>query len=164
MKRYYGYYDQGEKCGKLLAWRLKKRAINSIKTPAGVTSEPVEINNTFRDFNESLYASECLDDLESQNSFLDHLKFQTLSENEQELGCCITTNELAEAIQNMQSGKAPGPDGFPIEFYKCFREKLLVPLLAMYKESYTKGILPPSLRLAIIMLSLKFKLILDPLV
>jgi len=46
------YYDQGEKCGKLLAWRLKKkqldRAINSIKTPAGdMTSEPVEIINLY---------------------------------------------------------------------------------------------------------------------
>lgn len=55
----------------------------------------------------------------------------------------------------MQSGKAPGPDGFPIELYKNFGEKRLVPLLDMYKESYTKGILPPSLRHAIITLILK---------
>ena len=74
------YYDQGEKCGTLPAWRLKKkqldRAINSIKTPAGdMTSEPVEIINVFRDFYETLYTSEYLDDLHSQNSFLDQLRF-----------------------------------------------------------------------------------------
>jgi len=90
------------------------------------------------------------------HSFLDQLRFQTLSEKEQkELDCSLTTKELAETIQNMQSRKAPGPDGFPMEFYKRFGEKLLVPLLDMLKESYIKGILPPSLRLAIITLTLK---------
>ena len=79
-----------------------------------------------------------------------------MSEKEQKkLDCSLTTKELAEAIQSMQSGKAPGPDGFPIEFYMRFEEKLLAPLLDMFKEFYIKGILPPSLRLAIITLILK---------
>lgn len=55
----------------------------------------------------------------------------------------------------MQSGNALGPSGFPVEFYKKFGEKLLAPLLAMYEDSYTKGTLPPSLRLAIMTLILK---------
>lgn len=137
---------------------LKKsgRAINNIKTPVGdITSDPLEINNTFREFYESLYASECPDDLVKQNSFLNQLNFQTLSESQQqELDCSLTTKELAEAIQGMQSGKTPGADGFPIEFYRKFKEKLLIPLLAMYEESYVKEILPPPLRLAIITLIL----------
>uniref|UniRef100_A0A8C7WYP2 Reverse transcriptase domain-containing protein n=1 Tax=Oryzias sinensis TaxID=183150 RepID=A0A8C7WYP2_9TELE len=151
------YYDQGEKCGKLLAWRIRKqqsdRAINSIKTSGGdISTNPAEINNTFRSFYELLYTSECSNNWQNQNSFLNKLKFQTLSKNQQqELEC----NLISEAIQNMQSGKAPGPDGFPIEFYKKFGEKLLAPLLAMYEESYTKDILPPSLRLASITLILK---------
>lgn len=37
--------------------------------------------------------------------------------------------------------KSMGADGFPIDFYKKFREKLLVPPLAMYEESYVKGAL-----------------------
>lgn len=77
----------------------------------------MEINNVFRDFYEALYKSEPLDDLNSQNYFLDQLRFQTLSENEQqELECYLTTKELAEAIQGMQSGKTPGLDGFPNKF------------------------------------------------
>ena len=81
-----------------------------------------------------------------------------MSEKEQKkLDCSLTTKELAEAIQSMQSGKAPGPDGFPIEFYMRFEEKLLAPLLDMFKEFYIKGILPPSLRLAIITLSVTLK-------
>ncbi len=73
--------------------------------------------------------SECIDDVESQHSFLYRLSFQTLSESEkQELGRCPTMKELAEAIRSMQSRKTPGPDGFPIEFFKRFKGKLLVPL------------------------------------
>lgn len=42
------YYDQGEKAGKLLAWRIKKmkseRTINSIKLKSGkLTMDPIEI-------------------------------------------------------------------------------------------------------------------------
>jgi Reverse transcriptase (RNA-dependent DNA polymerase) len=32
----------------------------------------------------------------------------------------LTENEIHAAIKNMQSGKASGPDGFPIEFYQKF--------------------------------------------
>jgi len=102
------YYDQGEKCGKLLAWWLKKnqldRAINSIKTPAGdMTSEPVEINNIFRDFYEALYTSERSDDLHCQNSFLDQLRFQTLSENEQKEFNSIQFYLYSVKLQQMSS-------------------------------------------------------------
>lgn len=45
------FYDQGEKAGKLLAWRIKKRAINGITTQSGeISDDPLDINNTFKDF------------------------------------------------------------------------------------------------------------------
>ncbi len=57
------YYDQGGKADKLLAWRIKKmqseRTINNIKLNSGnLTTDPVEINNHFRDFYQMLYKSE----------------------------------------------------------------------------------------------------------
>ncbi|KAF7646191.1 hypothetical protein LDENG_00191820 [Lucifuga dentata] len=155
------YYDQGEKSGKLLAWRLKKkqsdRAINTILTSSGeLSADPLVINNSFREFYELLYSSECQNNLQDQNSLLDQLQFQTLSDSEkQELESNLTIGELSEAVQSMNSGKAPGPDGFPIEFYKLFKEKLLAPLLGVYEEAYEEGILPPTLRLAMITLILK---------
>ena len=68
------YYDQGEKPGKLLAWQLKKiqaeRAINSVETMSGdVTTDPIEINATFRNFYELLYKSEYTGT--TQQAFLD---------------------------------------------------------------------------------------------
>lgn len=32
----------------------------------------------------------------------------------------ITINELTTSLENMKNGKSPGPDGFTVEFYKCF--------------------------------------------
>lgn len=64
-----------------------------------------------------------------QDTFLDHLQFQTLTDEvKKELDNDLTTEEISQSIQNINSGKAPGPDGLPIEFYKTFKEKLLVPL------------------------------------
>lgn len=150
------YLDQGEKAGKLLAWRIKKqqtdRAINSIRTPQGdLTIDPLEINTCFKIFYESLYRSECNQDSDAQETFLDQLQFQLLSDDiKNELDRNITAEELSEAIQNMNSGKAPGPDGLPIEFYKTFKTKLVEPLLNMFKECFLEGTLPPTMRLALI--------------
>lgn len=67
----------------------------------------------------------------------------------------ITVEELLRAIKSINSGKAPGPDGLPIEFYKTFQKQLLILLLNMFKESLNNGIVPPTLRLATVTLILK---------
>ena len=155
------YYDQGEKPSKLLAWRVKKiqaeRTISSIKsTSDNLITDPREINNIFRNFYELLYKSEYAESREDQNTFLDQLQFQRISEDERiTLDSPLTTEELFNAIGDMNSGKAPGPDGLPIEFYKTFGKQLVRPLLDMYEESFDKGMLPDSLRLALITLILK---------
>lgn len=51
------------------------------------------------------------------------------------------------AILSMQSGKCPGPDGVPSEFYKVFSDKL--------REAYEFGVLPLTMREATLSLILK---------
>jgi len=83
-----------------------------------------------------------------QQPFLDQLQFQSLSEDEKEaLDGTLTVEDLYDAMDSMNSGKAPGHDRIPIEFYKKFRQKLAQPLLDMFNESYKTGTLPLSLRL-----------------
>lgn len=155
------YYDQGEKAGKLLAWRLKKiqtsRAINSIVLDNGENLvDPKFINDAFAEYYENLYKSQYPDNMDKQDQFLDQLQFPTLSEEtKNDLDGKLSIQELKEALTHMNTGKARGPDGLPIELYKRFSDKLLPHLLEMYNESYKKGILPPSLRLATISLLLK---------
>ena len=59
------------------------------------------------------------------------------------------------AIKSIQNSKAPGPDGFPIEFLKIFQAKLAPLLHSVYSESLRHGSLPPTVRQASISLLLK---------
>lgn len=54
--------------------------------------------------------------------------------------------EILKAISTMQSGKSPGPDGFPSEFFKKFYLELSPILLAVYDESFISGSLPETMR------------------
>lgn len=90
------YYNQGEKASKLLAWRIKalqnERAINEIQTPTGdLTSDPMEINNTFKAYYECLYKSECPTSTHSLSCFLDGLEIPSLTE--------VYKNELDSPIE-----------------------------------------------------------------
>lgn len=67
----------------------------------------------------------------------------------------ISVTEIVFAIRDMQSGKSPGPDGFPAEFFKKFSEPLSPLLLSVFNESSVTLSLPVSMRQAIISLLLK---------
>lgn len=55
----------------------------------------------------------------------------------------------------MKSGKAPGPDGFPTEFFKTFGPKLIPLLSKVFKDVLVKKSLPPTMTQASISLLLK---------
>ncbi len=44
----------------------------------------------------------------------------------------LQLDEILKCLHLMQSGKAAGPDGFPIDFYKMFAKQLAPLLLDMY--------------------------------
>jgi hypothetical protein len=44
----------------------------------------------------------------------------------------FTANEVHEAISQMEHNKAPGLDGFPVEFYQHFWEVLKDDLMALF--------------------------------
>lgn len=74
------------------------------------------------------------------------------SENLEKL---LDIQEIESAVKDMQSGKAPGPDGFPIEFYKTFASQLAPSLLKMFNYSFDQSSLPQSLTEALIIVLLK---------
>ena len=67
----------------------------------------------------------------------------------------LSPEEVAKAISALQTNKSPGPDGFPVEFYKAFSAELVPMLFNMYNESFESGSLPKTLREASITLLLK---------
>lgn len=128
-----------------------------IAQPGGaLTSDPVEINLTLKNFYSSLYKTEASDQSEEINHFLRHINFPKVdSLLASELDRSITLEEIIKSINLLQSKKSPGPDGLPSEFYKKFQFQLAPLLLSVYEESLELGMLPPTLRQASITLLLK---------
>ena len=155
------HFELNDKPDSLLARQLKglqaKRAIHKIKTNTGnVTTDPIEINECFSDFYKELYTSKITSDVSQISDFLSSLNLPKLNTSAREtLNANFTLGEITEAIRSFPNGKAAGPDGFGIEFYKAY-VKLISPfLLRMFNYSVKEGILPESLYAANISLILK---------
>lgn len=155
------YYEHGEKSGRLLAHQLKSKSaaqiISEIEDIRGsATTDPLKINDIFRDFYSDLYKSESLKNTSLFQIFFKNLKVPTLSSNQKEyLDEPLELREVSAAISAMQNGKSPGPDGFPIDFYKKFSDQLTPLLLDMFVDALSQGKLPDSLSEASITLLLK---------
>lgn len=107
------------------------------------------LSTVFSSFYESLHKSELPPDLADMHRFLNKLQFPSIDpELANQLDSVLTIQELNSALQNMQNNKSPGPDGFPVEFFKAFQAKLIPILHSVYLESLHLGSLPPTLRQA----------------
>ncbi len=123
------YYEQGDKAGRLLAHKLRQllssRQILKIRTSSGTSFDPREINDEFKRFYQSLYASENKVDISELDDFFQPLVVPKISHDlVEKLERPITVEELSNAIRSLQAGKSPGPDGYSAEFYKKFFPKI----------------------------------------
>jgi hypothetical protein len=57
---------------------------------------------------------------------------QLSSEEKELLSADFTELEVMEAIMELKKNKAPGPDGFPAEFYQVFWDTIKDDLMAMF--------------------------------
>ena len=77
-------------------------------------------------FYSSLYKSETPKDQSKLTEFFDIINVPTISpEHKKDLDHPLQLQGISAAISALQSGKALGPDGFPIEFYKTFSTKII---------------------------------------
>jgi len=155
------FYEHGDKAGKVLARQVREsaasRLITEIRTCSGlVTVNQQEINEEFKQFYSRLYSTESAGDPTLIDGFLDKLDIPSITlEDKEHLEEAITLEEIQQAIRNMQSSKAPGPDGYTAEFYKTFIELISPLLLEVFNESLRTGLLPPTFYQASISLLLK---------
>ena len=66
---------------------------------------------------------------------------QVTDDEKEKLIANFSYNEIREAIFQMEHNKAPGPDGFPAEFYQAFWDLIKDDLMAIFVE-FHNGILP----------------------
>jgi len=157
----YHYYEFGNKTSKLLAWQIKKETsdkfIHSILTEDGrLLDNSPSINAEFKQFYENLYKTEQDADNIGAKRFMDGITLPKLQDEDRDLlDADISEMEVFKAINSLQNNKTPGPDGFPVEYYKAFSKKLLTPLTNMITEALQNKKLPDSLEIATITLLLK---------
>lgn len=155
-------YEYGNKPSKYLARLLNQRetnnSIGAIRDPKGIRHyDRNKISSVFVSFYKSLYKSENISTKEDLDKFFSQMKLPTLTDEQQEiLGRPIEKEEIFKAISLMHSGKSPGPDGFPVEWFKSFKEKIVPYLLKTYNYSFsTAHHLPETMTQANICLILK---------
>lgn len=154
-------YEHGEKAGRLLAHQLKSRTasqqIKQIRTSSGeLTIVPSVINDTFKNYYSNLYTSEASNTDTYRTEFLDNLEFPSITPDKANImDQPLKISEITDAIKLMQSNKAAGPDGYPINLFKKHIDKLSPLLLNMFNDSLNQGTLPQTLTEASITLLLK---------
>lgn len=152
------YYEYGDKASRLLALQLKRQSASSFisqiyDSSHSLTTNPVEINSTFAAYYSNLYQSESPSNKNTMDAFLDNIDIPTIDHHiKDELDKPIQLEELISCLKSMQNNKAPGPDGFPVDFYKRFSHQLAPLLLDMFNDSLRQGSLPPTLNQASISL------------
>uniref|UniRef100_A0A8C2FKM2 Reverse transcriptase domain-containing protein n=1 Tax=Cyprinus carpio TaxID=7962 RepID=A0A8C2FKM2_CYPCA len=130
----------------------QKRFIHGLRSEDGVLLvDPADIRGRAVQFYQNLYRSELKSECCVDNIFLDSLP-KVSEEGNHDLEGVLTLEELYKALQSMESGRAPGVDGLPVDFYKAFWLELGVDLLEVLKDSLSKGGLPLSCRRAVITL------------
>uniref|UniRef100_A0A803J4Y6 Reverse transcriptase domain-containing protein n=1 Tax=Xenopus tropicalis TaxID=8364 RepID=A0A803J4Y6_XENTR len=156
-----GVFEQGDKNGKLLALLSRDSSttmlIPAVKLSNGtITSSPEEVNTRFAEFYTDLYTSKLQ---VSSNEIQDYLKDTEIPKLDLQtshyLDTDITITEIEMAIGASPSGKTPGTDGIPMEWYKQ-HTKLIAPLLMKLYNGVKEGKpLPNSMKETLIVLILK---------
>ncbi len=112
-----------------------------------------EISEVFKNFYERLYRSHGNPNKLSVQNFFMNINLPNLSpEQVAFLDKPVTQEEVRNAIRSVKSGKSPGTDGFPVEYYKEYIDIIAPVLTNVYEEAFQTGSLLPSLNDALISL------------
>ncbi len=102
----------------------QKRLMHSLRDNTGqILHESAEIRKCAVGFYETLFKKESQEIPEVAQSFYEGLP-QVSEETNIEPGGLISEAELYTALQSLESGKAPGMDGLPVDFYKVFWKEI----------------------------------------
>ena len=119
--------------------------INTIRNERGeIMTDTTETQRIVRNYYEELYAKK-FENLGEMDTFLEKYNLPKLNKEDAEnLNTPITADEIEAVITKFPTHKSPGPDGFPGEFYKAFKEELTPILHRLFKKIQNDGRLPNS--------------------
>lgn len=148
--------EHGNKAGRLLAYLARPNytttSIPQIQTSLGhISDSPQETVETFLSFYTDLYATKVQDSEPQLDEYLAQISFPSLSTHtRKELEAPLSAEEIALAISQLPTHKTPGLDRFPAERYAQFQPLLCPFRLCTFNKALEAGVLPPSMREALI--------------
>ena len=77
------------------------------------------LNMFLIDFYKALFSKDSLD-MQIQTEIIDDLDLSLSDLEREQCEGLFTKEELCAALKGLQTGKSPGSDGLPIEFYSAF--------------------------------------------
>ncbi|XP_063806265.1 oocyte zinc finger protein XlCOF7.1-like [Pseudophryne corroboree] len=147
------FYVQGDRAGRMLARKLrgktaKERVKYIINSNNIKITDPSDIANSFASYYSSLYNLK--DDTSTPQptpaniaAFLNDVNLPSIDPDTlQTLNQPWTQKEITQAIDSLPKDKAPGPDGFINNFYKCFKDTLVPVLDGVYNHASSIGNFP----------------------
>ena len=137
------WVEQGEKSTKFFLQQEKSNFVNKtikelVREDKSRISDQEEILGFIKDFYQTLYTRQPRTiPLEKTMERLDISGLKKIPEQLKEtLEGELTMDELTRALNNSKNNKSPGPDGYPVEFYKHFWDKLGPFLLRALNENF----------------------------
>ena len=93
--------------------------------------------------------------MQIQTEIIDDLDLSLSDSEREQCEGLLTKEELSAALKGLQTGKSPGSDGLPVEFYSAFCDLLCNPLLSVLNDCFWAGSLCASQREALLRLIYK---------
>ena len=135
-----------------------RQSRNAISALRDANDRPINLHTGVMrecyNFYKSLYSEEAIDET-SQNWLLEQLDSTLTFEDQAKCEGDLTVSECHEALSQMQSGKSPGSDGFPVEFYSRFWGLLGKDLVEILNFCFREGTLSDSQRRGVLRLLYK---------
>ena len=127
--------------------RAEKNSFTSLFDANGIEkSTQSDIENILVDFYQSLFSKDTSLDMLIQSKLIDDLDLSLTDHERESCKGLFSHEELLSALQGLQTGKSPGSDGPPPEFYLAFYDDLKEPLLNVLNECFCAGTLTDSQR------------------
>jgi len=151
------WHEEGERSTKyffgLEKQNYRKKTMNKIKIHNNTIYDKEIIQKEQYKFYKQLYSSSLNDNDDISNMFFNSASMKQLDETES-LMCNIpiTKSELKDTLLTFKTGKTPGNDGLPCEFYKMFWDDIIDPLFECYETAIELGELSSSQKQAVVTL------------
>jgi hypothetical protein len=120
--------------------KRRKTRIFHLEQEEGIVEGEEQLNSYITKYYKVLFGKSQVSSLTLNESLVEDVPQITNMESEM-LVADFSEKEVREAIFQMKHNKAPGPDGFPAEFYQVFWSLIKDDLMAMFRDFHV-GNLP----------------------